>query len=69
MVSDAVLKRIRKKFDVPAYHGVKIKTSAGEFGIIAGGEGQTLRIWFQSTKKFKYLNPDEVVYCSITLKE
>ena len=69
MASDAILKRIRKKYNVPAYHGITVKTSAGEFGIIAGGEGQTLRVWFQSTKKFKYFNPDEVIYCSIAVKE
>lgn len=62
MVSDAVLKRIRKKFDVPAFHGIKIKTTAGEFGIISGGSGFMLRVWFESSKQFKYYNPDEVIY-------
>jgi hypothetical protein len=69
VATDAVLKRIRKKFDVPAFHGVTIKTSAGEFGIISGGSGFMLRVWFESSKKFKHFNPDEVIYCSLTLKE
>ncbi|MDD4377752.1 MAG: hypothetical protein PHH48_06420 [Eubacteriales bacterium] len=69
MVTDAILKRIRRRFDVPAYHGVRIKTSAGEFGIIAGGEGQSLRVWFESSRKFKYLNPDEVAYIGLELRK
>jgi len=69
MVTDAVLKHIRKKYDVPAFHGVTIKTSAGEFGIVAGGSGEMLRVWFSSTKKFKFLNPDEVIYCNVSIKK
>lgn len=73
MVTDAVLKRIREKFKVPAFQGVTIKTSAGEFGIVSGGSGFMLRVWFESSKKFKYFNPDEVSYepasVQITLKK
>lgn len=69
MATDAVLKRIRKKFDVPAFQGISIKTSAGELGIISGGSGFMLRIWFESSKQFKYFNPDEVIYCSVTIKK
>ena len=69
MATDSILKRIRTRFEVPAYHGVKIKTSAGEIGVIAGGEGTMLKIWFESSKKFKYVNPDEVAYVGITIKK
>lgn len=69
MVTDAILKRIRMKYIVPAYNGVKIKTSVGEFGVISGGEGQSLKVWFESSKKFQYLNPDEVAYIGITLRK
>lgn len=61
MASDAVLKRIRKKYDVPAFHGVTVEVT-GEVGVISGGSGEVLRVWFEASKTFRYFNPDEVVY-------
>lgn len=69
MATDAILKRIRQRFNVPAYHGVRVKTSSGEFGVIAGGKGYTLKIYFESSKKSEYFNPDELMYVGITLRK
>lgn len=67
--SDKFLKNIRSKFKVPAYNGMKIKTSKGEIGAICGAEGVMLKVWFESKKKFGYCNPEEVGYIGITLKK
>jgi hypothetical protein len=67
--SNEVLKRIRKKFKVPAYNGVKIQTANGEIGIIKGAEGGSLKVYFQGKKDPVNCDPDKVAYLGFELKK
>lgn len=65
---DQILRRIRKRFEVPAYMDVQIKTKSGEIGIIKGAEGSMLKVWFAEKKKYGYQDPDNVDYLGFELK-
>ena len=65
---DQILKRIRKRFSVPAYINVRIKTDNGEIGIISGAEGSMLKVWFAEKKKHEFCDPDKVAYLGINIK-
>jgi hypothetical protein len=66
--SNQVLKRIRKKFKVPAYNGIKIKTESGEIGIICGAEGGSLKVYFQGKKDPTNCDPEKVAYLGFEVK-
>lgn len=62
------LKKIRKRFGVPAYDSVKIKTKNGEIGIIKGSEGYLLKVYFEGKEEPDCVDPKEVAYLGLTLK-
>ena len=69
MSPDASLKRIRMKYNVPAFRGVTVKTSAGDIGIIVGGSGFVLRVWIEDSKQVIFFDPEDVDFCGNSLKE
>lgn len=68
MACEKILKQIRLKFGVPAFNGVKVKTSTGEVGIIYGAEGSMLKVWVESRRKFEYPDPEKVEYLTFKIK-
>lgn len=67
--SNQVLKRIRNKFKVPAYNGVRIRTENGEIGIIQGAEGSSLKVYFRGKKDPVNCDPDKVTYLGFESKK
>lgn len=67
--SNQVLQRIRKKFKVPAYNGVRIKTANGEIGIIKGATGGSLKVYFEGKKDPVNCDPDKVAYLGFEIKK
>lgn len=68
MACGKILKQIRLKFGVPAFNGVKVKTSKGDVGIIYGAEGCMLKVWVVSRRKFEYTDPEKVEYLTFKIK-
>jgi len=62
------LNRIRKKYKVPAYNGVRIKTKNGEIGIIRGNDGALLKVYFEGKRDPDSVDPEKVTYLGFTLK-
>lgn len=63
MACGNALERIRRRFGVKAYNGVKIKTKDGN----VGAEGYTLKVFFEGTKKKENVDPEKVAYLGFSL--
>ena len=68
MACGNALERIRRRFGVKAYNGVKIKTKDGNVGVIVGAEGYTLKVFFEGTRKKENVDPEKVAYLGFSLK-
>lgn len=68
MVCETTFEKIRKKYKVPAYKGVKIKTKSGEIGVITGTDGYKLKVYFQESDKNGTVAPDKVAYMKVSIK-